>query len=352
MGMIEMISEIKTHQNTFIKIMILIVAIAIIGSGSVFIYNNMKDAGWFGSSTIASTNTSTIIPITEETPLPFETITVETVDELFKSIGPNRLIQLKPGAYKLDELLDTDIVNPYVTMQTNREAQSLDGEEMVIHDVENLSIIGLGANPVEILTKYQLANVLTFKNTRNITISNIRAGHWPSQGGCYGGVVTFKDSNDVSIDNSSFFGCGINGLELCNVKNVLFNNSVIEDCNLHIMCLSNSGGIAFQKSDFVSNRGTELFNISGCRDVIFDGCNLSDNVAVTDSGVFFTIDNSGFSPYVSAFERNDIISNITIKNSFIKNNNTVSPDISRSPNESSDSITFLNTVFNGNSFDK
>jgi len=293
-----------------------------------------------------------IISFTAETPLPIKTITVKTVKELFEAIGPNRTIQLQPGAYKLDELPDADMVNPYATMQTNRDAQSLDGRELVIHDVENLSIIGLGENPVEILTKYQLANVLTFKNTRNITISNIRAGHWPSQGGCYGGVVTFKDLNDVSIDNCSFFGCGINGLELCNVKNVLFDNSVIEDCNFNIMCLSNSEGIIFQNSDFVNNRGAELINISGCKDVIFNGCNLSDNEAVTDIGVLFSIDSNSFSSYVSAFERNDIISNITIKNSVIKNNNTVSPDIIRSPNENSGNISFVNTVFEGNSFDK
>lgn len=293
-----------------------------------------------------------IISNTAETTVSTETITVKTVEELFEAIGPNRIIQLQPGTYRLDELTDLNLVNPYAAMQTERDEQSLDGAELVIQDVENLTITGLGESQVEIFTKYQLANVLTFENAKNIIITNIRAGHSPSQGGCYGGVITFRDSENISIRNSSFFGCGINGLELCNVKNVLLDDSVIEDCSFHIMCLSNSEDIIFQNSKFINNRGTTLLNISGCRDVVFDGCELSDNAAVTDIGVFFTIDFFDFSAYVSSFERNDVTSNVTVKNSVIKNNSSMSTDIMRTPNESKDSITFENTVFEGNGFDK
>lgn len=276
-------------------------------------------------------------------------VTVETVGEFFKAIGSNKTINLKPGIYKLEELIDTDIENPNASFQTERDGNSLGAGELVIQGIENLSITGIGDKHVEILTNSQNSNVLTFKDSKNIALTNIRAGHYPDKGGCYGGVAVFKDSSNISIEHCDFFGCGINGLELCNAGNVIFSDSVIEECSFHILCMSNSSNVTFLNSEFVNNNGTELINISGCLNVLFDKCNFADNTGDTDIGIMFNID-SGFSAYVSPFERNGVISDIKIKNSIIQNNQTVSDKIARAPDESAKSLVFEETEFVGNNF--
>jgi hypothetical protein len=271
-------------------------------------------------------------------------VEVGTVEEFFEAIAPNRIIKLKGKTFKLDELSGTAKTNQYAYLQSN-------GEELVIHDLQNLSIIGLGDGMVEVFTKYMEADVLRFENVKNVNISNVRMGHWPDAGGCEGGVLVFKNASDIVIDRCDIFGCGMNGLEASAVKNLLFKNSMIEDCKFHIMCIGNSENVTFLNSVFKNNRGGELINISGCKDVLFEKCDISNNVGITDIGVLFNID-LGFSGYVDSFERNDVISNIHFKDSDFKGNSTVSESMARAADESGDSLTFENVVFEGNSFVK
>lgn len=303
---------------------------------------NSKSTTSQTSETLSATSNSSTVQSKTESEAVVE-VEVGTATEFFEAIAPNRIIKLKGKTFKLDELSGTAKTNPYANLKSN-------GEELVIHDVQNLSIIGMGDEMVEIFTKYMEADVLRFENVKNVNVSNVRMGHWPDAGGCGGGVIVFKNASDIAIEGCSFFGCGINGLEAVSVKNLIFKNSIIEDCSFHIMCIGNSENVTFQNSVFKNNRGGELINISGCKDVLFEKCDISDNVATTDIGVLFKVDH-GFSGYVDAFEINDVISNILIKNSNIKGNNTVSKEIAVTTKER-DSLKFENVVFDGNSFDK
>ncbi|MHB1485270.1 MAG: right-handed parallel beta-helix repeat-containing protein [Saccharofermentanales bacterium] len=278
-----------------------------------------------------------------------EVITVEvgTVKELFSAIASNRIIKLKAGIYRLDELATITAKNQYASIRSTGEEF---GDEFIIHDIQNLSIIGLGNKQVEIFTKFVNANVLSFENSNNIRLSNLRIGHSPDLGGCYGGVLFFKDSSSITIEKCNLFGCGVNGLEARTVKNLIFKDSTIEECSMLIMSVSNCETIHFQGSNFINNRGGALINITGCTDVLFDKCNIADNHGVTDIGVLFTVD-CGYSPYVSEFDWNNVISQILIKNSDIKGNSTVAPDIARTADVSKNALTFENVTFEGNSFD-
>lgn len=270
------------------------------------------------------------------------TVEVSTVKEFYEAIAPNRIIKLHSGPYQLDELSDIPDTNPYVSIRSETN-------EVIIQNVFNLSIIGLGDERVEIFTKYEQADVLTFKNTEGVRISNVRMGHFPVKGGCYGGVLFFKNSEDITITGSSFFGCGINGLEVNNVNTLLFQDSVIEDCD-YIMCIGNSQNITFLDSSFQKTNGSSLFNISGCKSVLFNRCAITDNVGKTDIGVLFQID-YGFPTYAEPIDTSDVISEILIKDSVIKGNWTTSLTMTRAPDKSANSLTFENVEFANNNFE-
>ena len=270
------------------------------------------------------------------------TVEVSTVKEFFEAIAPNRIIKLHSGPYQLDELSDIPNTNPYVSIRSETN-------EVIIQNVFNLSIIGLGDERVEVFTKYEDADVLTFENADGVSISNVRMGHFPVKGGCYGGVLFFKNSDNVTITGSNFFGCGVNGLEVNNVNTLLFQDSVIEDCH-YIMCIGNSQNITFLDSSFQKTNGSSLINISGCKGVLFDHCAITDNVGKTDIGVLFQID-YGFPTYAEPIAESDVISEILIKDSVIKGNWTTSLTMTRAPDKSSNSLTFENVEFENNNFE-
>ena len=252
---------------------------------------------------------------------------IDTPEEFIAAIGSDKTIVIEPV------MIDLGKTGP-----------------LVISDVHNLTIICEASEYAEIVTNNYNAVVLTFENCSNISLINIKIGHYPESGGCYGGVVSFIDCNDISIEGCRLYGCGVNGLELVNVDGFEFKRSIIEECSMHIMCISNSKNLRFTDSVFGNNRGTELINISGCEDVLFERCYITGNEAVTDAGVLFTLDMSAFSAYVKAFERNDVDSDVTIRYSTIANNTSTSDEMVRTAQDSKAKIELEGTKTDSNSF--
>jgi hypothetical protein len=278
--------------------------------------------------------------------LGMETVTVDTVEDFLDSIGPDKIIELNPGTYRLDKLPDDYKGNEYVRIRDERQGNRFGGREVVIHDVENLWIDGLGDERVNVVTGDQHANVLTFENSSYIFIDNLRLGHWPKKGGCSGGVAVFLNSGGIKLTNTELFGCGINGLELYNTGNVLFTRSVITDCSLSIMFLSNSAGIRFENSFFKENRGTTLVNINGCSDVVFRECSFENNTAVTDIAALFVID-CAYLPYAYFFDPADLVSDVLVTGSRFINNKVAFDQFVRTADRSRDSFKLENNTFEG-----
>ncbi len=278
--------------------------------------------------------------------LGMETVTVETVEEFLDSIGPHKVIKLSPGTYRLDELPSGYKGNEYVRIQEERQGNRFGGKEIVIRDVENLWIEGLGNERVNVVTADQEANVLTFENASYVFIDNLCLGHLPKKGGCYGGVAVFINSAKIRIENTELFGCGINGLELCNTEDVLFTRSVITDCSSGILFLSNSSRVCFEYSSFKENRGTAFVNINNCSDVIFRGCSFENNTAVTDIAALFVID-CAYSPYVYYSEPKDLVSDVLVADTRFANNEITSNRFARFSDNSGNSIKLENNTFEG-----
>lgn len=221
---------------------------------------------------------------TEPTPPPnIETIRVSNETEFINAIGSNRIIELNPGTYSLSKFYE--IQTDYVSWLNVG-----DGYQLNIKGIENLSIIGLGDEPVKIHIEPLSAYVLAFENARNITIKNIEAGHFPEKGSCQGGVLYFGSSKNIIIVNSILFGCGKEGLTLSQVENLHFINSIIKDCSYGIMTAHGSTGLAFSGSGFFNNQQYDLLNFTQCTNISFTQCDFSSNKAISGYGFLNTHD--------------------------------------------------------------
>lgn len=216
-------------------------------------------------------------------------VVVKNTKELLENIAPNKTIILKSGDYNLLEpMINT---NKYITFE-----EVFDGFQLVINNINNLTIKGEAIGKVNLLIHPRYANVLNFRNCDNVNISNVVAGHYPEEGYCTGGVFTFDDSKNINIDNSALFGCGTEGVTLYNVENFTFTNSIIKECSYGIMTLSNSKNIEFNNSEFRNNREFNLINLTECTDVEFAKCkiynNRTDNNYYSDNYLFWIDDYS------------------------------------------------------------
>ena len=207
-------------------------------------------------------------------------ITVSNEQEFITAIGPDRIIKLQPKLYNLSKPTGN---NRYVDWE-----QVHDGWQMIVKDVENLSIEGLGDKRVQIVVQPRYSFVLSFKNVRNLDLDNLDLGHTP-EGYCVGGVIYLDNCNEVCIYDSRLYGCGTEGLRLTNVADFFFQDSSIEECTYSIMTIENSGRIDFENSLFINNREFDQINIINSSDVSFEGCEISGNHSLPGGYSLFKI---------------------------------------------------------------
>lgn len=250
-------------------------------------------------------------------------VTVKNSQELLHNIAPNTKIILKAGDYNLLEPASPD--NKYLSYN-----KVFDGSELVLKDINNLSIEAEKDAKVNLLIDPRYAYVLTFKDCNNISFSGVIAGHYPDKGSCSGGVFKFEDCKDIQINNSVLFGCGTEGLTLNDVSNLNFTNSTIRDCSYGVMTMADCKNINFTNSIFKDNEKFYSFNITHS-DANFDKCTISNNKTSDNFGYLFDI---------------DAYSHISVTNSTVENNSA------KNITNYDGNITFKDVTFKGNSFDK
>ncbi len=215
-----------------------------------------------------------------------ETIRVSNAREFINAIGSNRIIELNSGTYSLSKFYPVETKHVFWNNIGN-------DYQIGIYNVENLSIIGLGDEPVKIHIEPGSAYVFTFKNSNQITIKNIKAGHFPEKSFCEGGVFYFENSKNIIIEDSILFGCGTEGLTLYQVDNLRFTRSVIKDCSNGIMTAEKSTNLDFTDSLFFDNLQYNLLNFIQCSNISFAKCGLFSNKAVGKHGFFNIFESKG-----------------------------------------------------------
>lgn len=255
-------------------------------------------------------------------------VKVSTSEEFLKAIGSNKKIILKQGVYNLSNLSKETASNDHL-IWTNEK----DGNELVIRNIENLTIEGEGDKPAEIVTESTYFGVLNFIGAKNIILNNIKVGYASSNNETISAAIYFENSNGIEINNSDITECPM-GLFLEGVYNVKFNNISIHDCTDRIMTVWNSKDIEFKDSKLSNTDGYELITIGESSNITFNNCNICDNTAYM-----------GDESVCALFQVNDC-SNILVKNSKIYNNSAKYFELVK------DSITFDNTAVENNKFQK
>ena len=269
-----------------------------------------KEVGWDG-------DTGTVSIFDPER----EDITVSTAAEFIDAIGSNRNLLLEPGIYNIaaDDMGAVD--NESVGWE-----EVFDGHQMDVMFVKNMTIRGVGEEPVELIVDPRYAYVMRFMYCRNIAIENVTAGH--SEGGyCVGGVFGFNWCAGITIEKADMYGCGTEGLGLVATNGVTVRDSSIFECTERIIEIKICENILFENCLFRDNGKYSLVNIKGGENITFLNSEFRNN-SVDDGYLFFAVSFS---------------ENIRVKNTkFIDNKAKILDE--------SGVVTFENCVFEGNSF--
>lgn len=196
--------------------------------------------------------------------LPAQTrVEVSTVDELLAAIAPNTEIILAEGDYDLSK------AKGYGKTQADYYYwyQKHDGPELVIANVNNLTIRGSGQDKTTITAIPRYANVLCFNSCSDITVAQLTAGHEKEGGLCSGGVLEFRSANNVSVDRCGLYGCGIYGVIAYSVDTVSITDSEIYECSLGGVEMSNTNNITIKDCVF-RDLGGPAYKFYNCYNLI------------------------------------------------------------------------------------
>lgn len=203
--------------------------------------------------------------------------TVDSVDGFIAAIGSDRVIMLKEGCYDLTAAADYgEGSGEHWYWQ-----EAYDGHELVICGVENLRITG-SEEKTELITQPRYADVLSFENSRGITVQKLTLGHSPEPGLCAGGVIYLDGCEDVRVEESYLYGCGIIGLQAQNSRRIHVLNSHIYDCSLNAVSLRACSDVLLEECK-IHNNGSDfyggLFQVDNSRGFALLNCDIYENEA-------------------------------------------------------------------------
>ena len=204
-------------------------------------------------------------------------VQVSDVDELLAAIGPNTVVELRPGTYRLSEAENYGA--PTGTVHYTWE-ECYDGYQLVIQEVRNFSITGSGKFVTVLDTDPRYANVLVLRNCEDVTLKGFTAGHTTQRGECSGGVIRTENCRNVDLSGLGLYGCGVTGLIADMCTNLTLTDSDVYDCSTSALSLHAVEGMTVSNCR-IYDIGTEeyggytFFSISGSRNVVISGCEIS-----------------------------------------------------------------------------
>lgn len=214
-------------------------------------------------------------------------VEVSTVDELLAAIAPHTTIVLAGGVYDLTEAesYGKRSRSDYYVWETLLTGDDGSTEsELVIRDVEGLTLRGAGMGFTEVRTRPRYANVIRFSGCREVSISDLTAGHSVEPGACSGGVLYFENCERASAERCGLYGCGAVAVWASDCTGLYVGDSQMYDCSVSAVDLNACRDVLVQNClvrDNGKNRGDysafSLFNVYGSADVTVLGCAVRDN---------------------------------------------------------------------------
>lgn len=182
-------------------------------------------------------------------------VKVKNVDEFLAAIAPDTVIELAEGVYDLSTASNygEDSGSDYYSWNTEvvTEAHEVDAE-LIIHDVNGLTIRGAGIEDTTVAAVPRYANVIKFEGCKNITVSNLTAGHTKEPGFCSGGVLFLENCSEINVDTCGLYGCGTIGVNGFGCEKLNITNCDIYECS--------DGAV----------------DVTYCTEVLVSGCDIHD----------------------------------------------------------------------------
>ncbi len=206
-----------------------------------------------------------------------KTVTVSNVEDFLGAIGPNRDVRLRSGEYNLLNAQDygQPTKSPYYSWEP-----VFDGYQLVIHNVQNLSIRGEIGKKTQILAAPRYANVLYFRNSSNLWLQDLTVGHSPQEGYCSGGVLHFENCRQVDGGSLYLFGCGSVAVTAQGSKNLTVHDSDLYDCTYNALTMYNSTDVLVDSCHIYDmNCLGPLVELKGCTGATVQSCLIENSVA-------------------------------------------------------------------------
>ena len=211
-------------------------------------------------------------------------VTVNSIEGLLEAIAPNTVITIEPGYYILSEFMDElwaeegemwNVNHQYVQIR-----EGYDGLELLVQNVDNLSIIG-GAEDfadTEIVTEPRYATVLNFYQCSDVELGGFTIGH-TDYVSCEGNVLDFYACNDVNLYNMDIYGCGLYGIgAMKNCGNISVSDSIIRDCSDGPLWLvGGTGTYEFTNCSFTGSWGGGGYYASDDSALRFVNCEFGES---------------------------------------------------------------------------
>jgi beta-lactamase regulating signal transducer with metallopeptidase domain len=244
---------------------------AVLPDGTALSLEDLSSMTLAAATYDADTMTETIDPVALNeviNPDGSTEVYVSNVNELLSAIGPNVTIYLEPGEYNLFE---SDYYGINVSDYCTWVEYGTGTYGLVITGVENLQIIGSGADNTQIITTPREDNVITFQDCNNLLLTKFTAGHTIiPDSTCQGDVLVFQNSDSVDIVECGLFGCGVWGIRANTCNDISVESSEIYDCSGGGAILYQCKNVAFTDSSIHDCSGPD-FSLISCKNVTWDG---------------------------------------------------------------------------------
>ena len=196
--------------------------------------------------------------------------TVTNVEEFLDAIGSNRKIIVDTS------LLDQSEADTGKDGTNYSWEEVFDGMQLVIHDVDNLTICGKAGKKTNVISASpRYAQVLSFRNCTNVSVENLTVGHTKEPGYCIGGVLWFQSCVNVQVTKCGLYGCGTVGVQVYDSRNVRIKDNEIYECSYGGVLLSNVATASMEANtfrDLGDEYGGYVYQVfSDCSEITFDG---------------------------------------------------------------------------------
>ena len=244
------------------------------------------------------------------------TVHVTNVDELLAAIAPDTVIELAAGEYDLSTASDygEDTHSAYYSWNG-----AYDGFELVLHNVDNLTLRGAGKGDTVIAAVPRYANVINFIGCRNLAVAALTAGHTTEPGQCAGGVLRLESCTNGLIDACGLYGCGTVGIQAIDSSGLKVTDSDIYECSYAAIVSDHCWDVTVSGCD-IHHHGTRegqgdainIFSVSYSEGFTVYNCRIHDNKAqyllnssYTKNALFLSNDvvNNAFGAPVFTFQQ-------------------------------------------------